>query len=77
MVATVQVEMMYGASPGSFKYKDTTAADKSGSRYMTSDQWDGSLTTYPIPIPQGANGISGSYWLTHCINCEGNTDIYL
>ena len=44
---------------------------------MTSDQYDSSLTTYPIPIPTAANGISGSYWVTHCLNKTVAPDTYI
>jgi hypothetical protein len=76
MVATVIVEQIVGAAPGDYYYKDNANA-KSGTRYMTSDQWNGTLTTYPIPIPTALNGISGSYWVTHCINCTVAPDTYL
>ena len=69
---------MTGASPGSFHTRDANAvADKSGTRYMTSDQYDSSLTTYPIPIPVNANGLSGSYWTTHCLNVTVAPDTYI
>lgn len=76
MVATVIVEQIVGAAPGEYYFKDN-ANPKSGTRYMTSDQWNGTLTTYPIPIPTSENGISGSYWVTHCINCTVAPDTYL
>lgn len=78
MVATVQIEQMTGAAPGSFHPRDSNAvASKSGTRYMTSDEYDSSLTTYPIPIPTNNNGISGSYWVTHCLNCTVAPDTYI
>jgi len=71
MVGVVQVEQITGdvASP-IYSYKTTTPA-KSGVRYMTTDNPDGSLTTYPIPIPTAANGRSGSYWVTTLVNVTG------
>ena len=78
MVATIVIQQMTGAAPGEFHTRDSNAvADKSGTRYMTSDQYDSSLTTYPIPIPTAANGISGSYWVTHCLNCTVAPDTYI
>ena len=44
---------------------------------MTSDQYDSSLTTYPIPIPTLHNGLSGSYWTTHCLNATVAPDTYI
>jgi len=77
MVSTVQIEQMYGATPGSFKIKDNSGTAKSGTRYQVSDQWDGSLTTYPIPIPVNDKGFSGSYWTTHCINVTAAPSTYI
>jgi len=78
MTATVVIEQVTGAAPGGFHTRDSNAvASKSGTRYMTSDQYDSSLTTYPIPIPTNADGISGSYWVTHCLNCTVAPDTYI
>jgi hypothetical protein len=77
MVATVQVEQITGAAPGTFTRKDNSGVAKSGTRYMTSDQSDGSLTTYPIPIPTAGQGASGSYWVTHCLNVTVAPDTYI
>ena len=78
MAATVIIEQVTGAAPGAFHARDSNdVADKSGTRYMTSDQYDSSLTTYPIPIPTAANGISGSYWVTHCLNKTVAPDTYI
>jgi hypothetical protein len=44
---------------------------------MTSDQWDGSLSSYPIPIPTAGMGASGSYWVTHCLNVTVAPDTYI
>ena len=77
MAATVQIEQITGASPGTYTYKDNSGIAKSGTRYMTSDQWDGSLTSYPIPIPTKYNGYSGSYWVTHCINVVSAPSTYI
>jgi hypothetical protein len=44
---------------------------------MTADEWDGSLTSYPIPIPTAGQGASGSYWVTHCLNCTVAPDTYI
>jgi len=77
MTATVIIEQIYNTAPGTFIYKDNSGTEKSGSRYMTTDNFDGSLTTHPIPIPTADNGISGSYWITHCIDCTVAPDTYL
>lgn len=79
MVATVQIELMYGVSPGTFHARDSNAvASKSGTRYMTYDDGsDSSITGYPIPIPTNANGLSGSYWVTHCLNKTVAPDTYI
>ena len=74
MVATVHIEQITG-SPGSetYTYKDTT----SGTRYYTADIPDKDSTAYPIPIPTNNNGISGSYWATHCINVVSAPSTYI
>ena len=78
MSATIVIEQWTGAAPGTPHTRDANAvASKSGTRYMTSDQYDSSLTTYPIPIPTTANGLSGSYWVTHCLNCTVAPDTYI
>jgi len=79
MTATVQIEQVYGASPGTFSARDSNSVNSGlGTRYMTYDDGsDSSITTYPIPIPTNANGISGSYWVTHCLNCTFAPDTYI
>ena len=79
MVATTQIEILYGTTPGTFSARDASAVDLGGgTRYMTYDDGsDSSITTYPIPIPTAANGLSGSYWVTHCLNCTVAPDTYL
>jgi len=70
MVATVKIVQLTGtAGSESYHVKTNTGGEVSSTRYMTSDQWDGSLDTYPIPIPTTDSGISGSYWVTHCLQC--------
>ncbi len=71
------MEQITGATPGTFTYKDNSGTAKSGTRYQTSDQVDGSLTTYPIPIPTVDLGFSGSYWTTHCINVTAAPSTYI
>ena len=76
--ATVVIQQMTGAAPGGFHTRDANAvADKSGTRYMTADEYDSSLTSYPIPIPTAGGGVSGSYWVTHCLYCSDAPDTYL
>jgi len=79
IVATVQIEILYGTSPGTFSARDTdVVANGGGTRYMTYDDGsDSSITTYPIPIPTATNGASGSYWVTHCLNCTVAPDTYI
>lgn len=77
MTATVHVEQISGTFPGTYKWKDNSGTEKSGTRYQTSDQWDGSLTTYPIPIPTVDQGASGSYWTTHCLNITVAPSTYI
>lgn len=79
MTATVQIEIIYGAAPGTYSARDDNAvADGLGTRYMAYDDGsDSSITTYPIPIPTNGNGISGSYWVTHCLNVTVAPDTYI
>jgi hypothetical protein len=78
MAATVQVEQITGPTTAMvFSWKGTTDTPKSGTRYKTEDDMDGSATTYPIPIPTEGNGISGSYWVTHCVNVTGAPSTYI
>ena len=44
---------------------------------MTADASDSSLTTNPIPIPTALHGLSGSYWVTHCLNVTVAPDTYI
>ena len=78
MTATVVIEQITGPAPGTYHPRDSNAvAQGSGTRYMTSDQYDSSLTNYPIPIPKNYQGISGSYWVTHLLKCTVLPDTYL
>jgi len=63
MAATVQIEQATGASPD-YTVKSTTAK----TRYYTADSSASGATTNPIPIPTENAGISGSFWVSHCIN---------
>jgi len=76
--ATVVIQQMTGTAPGTFATRDSEpVADGAGTRYMTLDSSDSSLTTHPIPIPTNDGGVSGSYWVTHCIYCTVAPDTYL
>lgn len=76
--ADVVIQQITGVAPGGFHTRDANAvASKSGTRYMTGDLYDSSLTTHPVPIPVNDGGVSGSYWVTHCIYCSDAPDTYL
>jgi len=79
MVATVVVELVYGGAGGTYSARDTgTVVAGGGVRYMTYDNGsDSSITTYPIPIPTAANGLSGSYWVTNLISVTVTPSTYI
>lgn len=79
LVATTQIELLYGTAPGTFSARDANAVSAGlGVRYMTYDDGSNSaITTYPIPIPVAANGLSGSYYVTNCLNCTVAPDTYI
>ena len=76
-VAVVQIEEVTGPAGA----KVYTVKDDSGSlnsRYYTADHSGASLTTYPIPIPNGTGGgVSGSYWKTHCLAVTSEPSVKL
>ena len=78
MTATVVIEQITGSSPGTYHVRDSNpTASHSGTRYMTSDQYDSALNTYPIPVPTNNNGVSGSYWVTHLLHITQAPDNYI
>jgi len=78
MVAVTRIEQITGPAPGTYHPRDSNpVAQHSGTRYMTSDQYDSALTNYPIPIPTNDGGVSGSYWVTHCLNVTTAPDTYI
>lgn len=68
MAATVSVEQVTGTA-GSRTYTTKSTALNQVTRYYTTDSFAPSSANYPIPIPTAADGLSGSYWVTHCLNC--------
>jgi len=67
MPAKVEIEQLTGGPPGSETYTVKTGTE-SGTRYYTMDSNLSGSSLNPIPIPTSDGGVSGSYWVTHCIN---------
>lgn len=72
MAATVIIQEITGP------FNSETWTEKNtftGSRYYTSDDFASGATTNPIPIPTNNNGLSGSYWKSHCLYISVAPDV--